>query len=206
MEVSPGTDSEPIGRPPAALSVRRLSPTEFRERLPELIRLYIAAMRYPNQVLGPRLPLWAEHSRREGFACVVAETPEGRAVGLGYGYRGRSGQWWYSEVFRGLGGESERWLEDYFELTELHVQPDAQGAGTGQALLTSLLADRVETLVLLSTPEGTNRAWRLYRRMGFVDVLREYRFTGDPRPFAVLGRPLPLVTPDPDGQQPATAR
>jgi hypothetical protein len=28
--------------------------------------------------------------------------------------------------------------------------------------------------------------------MGFVDVLRDYRFAGDPRPFAILGRPLPL--------------
>ena len=41
----------------------------------------------------------------------------------------------------------------------------------------------------------TTRAWRLYRRVGFVDVLRNYRFNGDPRPFAVLGRPLPLDPP-----------
>jgi hypothetical protein len=46
--------------------------------------------------------------------------------------------------------------------------------------------------VLLSTPEGPSRAWRLYYRMGFTDVLRHYRFTGDPRPFGVLGRVLPL--------------
>ena len=47
--------------------------------------------------------------------------------------------------------------------------------------------------MLLSTPEGENRAWRLYRRLGFTDVLRNYRFTGDPRPFGVLGRDLPLA-------------
>jgi hypothetical protein len=29
--------------------------------------------------------------------------------------------------------------------------------------------------------------------MGFVDVLRHYQFTGDPRPFAVLGRTLPVT-------------
>jgi ribosomal protein S18 acetylase RimI-like enzyme len=46
--------------------------------------------------------------------------------------------------------------------------------------------------VLLSTPEGPSRAWRLYRRVGFQDVLRHYQFAGDPRPFAVLGRTLPL--------------
>ena len=49
--------------------------------------------------------------------------------------------------------------------------------------------------MLLSTPEGENRAWRLYRRLGFTDVLRNYRFTGDPRPFGVLGRDLPLTSP-----------
>ncbi len=149
-------------------------------------------MRYPDQVLGPRLALWAEHSRRDGFACVIAESSAGELLGLGYGYRGEPGQWWYAEVHRGLGENAARWLADYFELTELHVQPQSQGAGTGQAVLSELLTGRTEALVLLSTPEGTNRAWRLYRRLGFVDVLRDYRFTGDPRPFAVLGRPLPL--------------
>jgi ribosomal protein S18 acetylase RimI-like enzyme len=49
--------------------------------------------------------------------------------------------------------------------------------------------------VLLSTPETdgeANRAWRLYRRLGFLDVIRGHHFAGDPRPFAILGRPLPL--------------
>ena len=49
---------------------------------------------------------------------------------------------------------------------------------------------------LLSTPEAdeqTSRAWRLYRRFGFVDVLRDFRFPGDERPFGVLGRDLPLL-------------
>jgi ribosomal protein S18 acetylase RimI-like enzyme len=36
------------------------------------------------------------------------------------------------------------------------------------------------------------RAWLLYRRCGFRDLLRHHRFSSDPRPFAVLGRPLPL--------------
>ena len=48
---------------------------------------------------------------------------------------------------------------------------------------------------MLSTPEtygGSNRAWRLYRRLGFTDIIRGYYFAGDPRPFAILGRSLPL--------------
>jgi ribosomal protein S18 acetylase RimI-like enzyme len=97
-----------------------------------------------------------------------------------------------------VGGEPARlhWLADYFELTELHVLPEAQGAGLGESLLRTLVEGSPSRVVLLSTPEldpdQPARAWRLYRRLGFVDVLRGHRFVGDPRPFAVLGRPLPL--------------
>ena len=63
--------------------------------------------------------------------------------------------------------------------------------------------------MLLSTPEHgaapPGRAWRLYRRLGFRDVLRDHRFTGDSRPFAVLGRELPLP-PDRAPRVPSTDR
>jgi len=106
------------------------------------------------------------------------------------------------EVRRGLGvraGGTPPWLTDYFELTELHVRPDAQARGQGEALLRALLDGADGARVLLSTPEHDplppSRAWRLYRRTGFRDVLRRHRFTGDSRPFAVLGRELPLEPP-----------
>ncbi|GGM11423.1 acetyltransferase [Nakamurella endophytica] len=174
------------------MTLQRLRPADFRARLPELVELYLAAMRYPDGIQSARVALWDEHSRRDGFASVVAVDAAGAAHAVGYGYTGRPGQWWYTEVGRGLGEQGRGWLADFFELTELHVRPDSQGAGLGQAVLTALLSDRSEAAVLLSTPEGTNRAWRLYRRMGFGDLLRDYRFTGDPRPFGVLGRTLPL--------------
>src|SRR5699024_3522561 len=44
-------------------------------------------------------------------------------VGFGYGYRGARGQWWHDEVARGLGTHETAWLANYFELTELHVDP-----------------------------------------------------------------------------------
>jgi ribosomal protein S18 acetylase RimI-like enzyme len=178
---------------PPPLTLRNLDAAGFIARLPELIAVYVAAMRYPDGIAAARSALWSEHSGRNGFACTIAVDEQGRIRGLTYGYTGHPGQWWYSEVQRGLRNPDSPWLVDYFELTELHVRPDSQGAGVGHRLLTTLLADRAERAVLLSTPEGTNRAWRLYRRMGFVDVLRDYRFTGDPRPFGVLGRTLPLA-------------
>ena len=80
-------------------------------------------------------------------------------------------------------------------ITAMVVTPEAQGRGLGEALIRRLLDDRTEKQVLLSTPEingEANRAWRLYRRLGFTDVIRGYHFAGDPRPFAILGRSLPL--------------
>lgn len=146
-----------------------------------------------------------------------AETPGGRPggtgppghqalgeaplLGIAYGYCGSPDQWWQQQVVRGLHRvgvptpDISRLMSDYFELTELHIHPHAQGRGLGEALARRLLAGRPEANVLLSTPEingESNRAWRLYRRLGFADVIRGYHFAGDPRAFAILGRALPL--------------
>jgi len=181
-----------------------LDPATFRRRAPELIDVYLTAMHYPADLAGARAMLWEEHSRRDGFSCVIAKAADDRIRGLAYGYRGAPGQWWYSEVRRGITSAAQQLeLADFFELTELHIHPNWQGHGLGEALLRELARDRPERRMLLSTPEGENRAWRLYRRLGFTDVLRNYRFTGDPRPFGVLGRNLPLGPP-PRAEQPPT--
>ena len=129
------------------------------------------------------------------------ELSDAPLLGVAYGYPGAPGQWWQQQVVLGLqrGGsppqEIARLMTSYFELTELHIHPRAQGRGLGEALARRLLAGRSEQNVLLSTPETdgeSNRAWRLYRRLGFTDVIRGYHFAGDPRPFAILGRALPL--------------
>jgi ribosomal protein S18 acetylase RimI-like enzyme len=122
-------------------------------------------------------------------------------LGVAYGYCGAPDQWWQQQVVQGLqragrsAGEINDLMGSYFELTELHINPPAQGRGLGEALARRLLSGRTEANVLLSTPEingEANRAWRLYRRLGFTDVIRGYHFAGDPRAFAILGRSLPL--------------
>jgi ribosomal protein S18 acetylase RimI-like enzyme len=172
-----------------------LDPAAFRSALRELLEVYVQAMNYPPGTADARAPLWNEHSRRAGFRCVIACGDDGAVLAMAYGYQGRSGQWWYTEVARGLGPSGGWWLDDYFELTELHVRPDCQGRGLGEAVLRLLLEPVTAGHVLLSTPEGENRAWRLYRRVGFTDLLRGFLFTGDSRPFGVLGRSLPLDAP-----------
>jgi ribosomal protein S18 acetylase RimI-like enzyme len=211
----------PVDTTPAPRLVE-LSAADLRAHLDEALAVYVEAMNYPRGTELHRAPMWAEHATRPGWRAIAAFTtphrdtgaPNGDAgasahpgtslVGIAYGYRGAPHQWWHQQVREGLrrSGADRRTTEsilgDYFELTELHVSPRAQGHGTGAALLTALLAGRPEARVLLSTPEvplEDNRAWRLYRRLGFTDVVRHFRFSGDSRPFAVLGRELPLHGP-----------
>jgi ribosomal protein S18 acetylase RimI-like enzyme len=183
--------------PPRVERFVELSADELRARLHEALALYVTAMRYPKGTAEQRAPMWLAHMLRAGWRCCAALDPDERLIGIAYGYRGASGQWWHEQVRRGIVERSgpavaQAWLDDYFELTEVHVRPDSQGRGIGEELLRRLLSGVRAANVLLSTPEGPSRAWTLYGRMGFVDVLRHYRFTGDPRPFGVLGRALPL--------------
>lgn len=175
------------------VSLRVLHPAEFTIRADDLIDIYVAAMRYPPGSAAGRRNLWQEHSWRAGFGCIAAFGADGLPLAFCYGYTGQDGQWWHNEVRRGLTYQAcAEWLDRYVELTELHVRPDCQGRGLGEQVLRRFLDARSERRVLLSTPEGENRAWRLYRRLGFQDVLRQHRFTGDPRPFGILGRRLPI--------------
>ena len=192
-----------------------LSPADMERRLTDALGVYVDAMRYPRGTEDQRASMWLDHTRRAGWKAVAAvEVPDSAEpttatgelaaapiVGVAYGYCGAPDQWWQQQVVAGLhrvGAERSRISElmtSYFELTELHIDPPAQGRGLGEALARRLLAGRAEAHVLLSTPEingEANRAWRLYRRLGFADIIRGYHFAGDPRPFAILGRSLPL--------------
>lgn len=191
-----------------------LSPTEMARRLGDALEVYVTAMRYPPGTENHRAAMWLEHTRRRGWQAVAAveagrpgQTPSPadlsstKLLGVAYGYCGAPDQWWQQQVVLGLqrSGFTEpdiaRLTTDYFELTEVHIVPRAQGRGLGEALVRRLLAGRVEPTVLLSTPEiadEDNRAWRLYRRLGFIDLIRAHHFAGDPRAFAILGRALPL--------------
>ncbi|HEX7322320.1 MAG TPA: GNAT family N-acetyltransferase [Mycobacterium sp.] len=198
-----------------------LSPQEMARRLGDALHVYVNAMHYPPGTAGHRASMWLEHTRRRGWQAVaaldVAEADQASAgsspdapppdlasaplLGVAYGYCGAPDQWWQQQVLLGLKrhrlpeSDVAHLMSNYFELTELHIVPHAQGRGLGEALVRRLLAGRIEASVLLSTPECNgdgNRAWRLYRRLGFTDIIRGHRFAGDPRAFAILGRALPL--------------
>jgi len=168
--------------------ILRLDAGWMRDHLREILEIYGAAMGYPPSVVDARYGHAASHTTRMGFEAVGAFDPAGVLIGFGYGYTTRAGQWWYDQVSDALGRTVTRqWLRDTFELCEFHVRPDQQGVGVGRILLRTLLAGVAHPRVVLSTPDGDTRAFRLYRSEGFLDLLRAHYFPGDTRPFAILG-------------------
>lgn len=173
-------------------------PGDLLHRLDDVINVYGQAMGYSPDLLLSRRSYMASHVHRRDFRAVATLDRDGRLLGFGYGYRSEPGQWWHDQVSSAMRREARAyWLSDCFEVVELHVLPAAQGRGLGANQLRTLLSLTDAATVLLSTPEAderTSRAWRLYRRFGFVDVVRHFLFPGDSRPFAILGRTLPLTT------------
>lgn len=191
----------------------------FRLRLLDAVSLYVEAMGYDPSITDARVRAWARARMEPGWSAVAAVAHPATVdpadalrdtsyplAGVAYCVTGRSTQWWHIQVRAGMA--EARWpisavasvMGDYVELAEIHVDPERQGEGIGEALLMELMRGRREARVLLSTPEvpdEANRAWRLYRRLGFTDVLRHFHFAGDSRPFAVLGAPLPLLADGP---------
>jgi ribosomal protein S18 acetylase RimI-like enzyme len=172
-------------------------PDDLLRRLDDVVAVYGEAMGYRQELLQTRRGYIGAHVRRAGFRAVATLTTDGRLAGFGYGYTSGAGQWWHDQVRSPLTDEARvQWLSDCFEVVELHVRPAAQGHGVGARQLRALLAMADGKTVLLSTPEADeqkSRAWRLYRRFDFVDVLRHFHFPGDERAFAILGRELPVV-------------
>ena len=166
---------------------------QFLTHVDQAMGIYVEAMRYPRHTGTQRAVSARKHAGLDGFACRAAVTDDGALVGFGYGYTTRAGQWWHDLVRRALLREhAESWLDDAFELSELHVLPGYQGSGIGRRVLMELADSLPHAAMLLSTPDSDTRAFRLYRDTGFVDLARNYLFPGDGRPFAVLGARLPL--------------
>ncbi|MCK7676933.1 GNAT family N-acetyltransferase [Corynebacterium sp. CCM 9186] len=190
---------------PVSTVIRPMTPLEFVHHCPELVALYWTAMDLDASGLGghsrqSRVRHWRSLVHNPGFRAICAVTDD-RITGIAYGMDGELRRNWTRAIADGLarsGGRDPRWpeiLSDYFEISELHVLPGMQGKGIGRKLLTALLDDVPQRWALLSTPEvpdEANRAFGLYRALGFTDVIRYFTFFSDPRLFAVLAVELPL--------------
>lgn len=186
---------EVTGLTATAVTIVDLPPEQVRDRLAEAMQIYVEAMGYPAASGSQRGVHMLKHARHADFRCRAALDGRGVMLGFGYGYTSLPGQWWHDLVRRAVERDADFWLGSAFELSELHVRPAAQGQQLGERVLRSLADGLPHRTMLLSTPEGDNRAWRLYRRLGFTDLARNHLFPGDHRPFGVLGAVLPFAAP-----------
>jgi ribosomal protein S18 acetylase RimI-like enzyme len=186
------------------VSHRELGSGEFRSSIRALVAVYAAAMNPPDRTLSGREAIMERHAASPGFSGLVAMA-DGQLAGFTYGFHGETGQWWHDMVAAALatrsgGGVSADghaahrvWLDDSFEIAELHVLPRWQGKGIGRSLLLSVASGRPERTAVLSTADAPTRARRLYRGVGFTDLLTDFRFSGSEPPYAVMGATLPLA-------------
>jgi GNAT superfamily N-acetyltransferase len=196
------------------LILAELDGNQFLANLEACAGVYAAAMNPPEDQLPGRHTIMERHTGYAAFRAIVAiahpaggeppgswqgdsELIVGDLVGFAYGFHGGSGQWWHDLVSRTtaaiLGSRAaDDWFGDSLEIAEVHVIPSYQGQGTGLAMMLRLTAGRPERAAVLSTMDANTRARRLYRGLGFTDLLTSFTFPGTELPYAIMGAPLPL--------------
>ncbi len=152
---------------------------------------------------GP--PGSGETSLVSGTTAAASAGP----AGFAYGFHGSAGQWWYDVVHASLAAErgsgpASWWLGDCFEVAEVHVHPGHQGRGAGRAMMHRLAARLTERTAVLSTPDGHTRAHRLYRSLGFGNLLPALSFPGASSSYAIMGAALPLLSTRPAADRSAS--
>jgi ribosomal protein S18 acetylase RimI-like enzyme len=189
---------------PLPVPLQELSQAAFVAELDALARVYQAAMRPDPALMPGRRSIMQRHASYRGFrALAVTADADGRPgrpgqiVGFSYGFRGADGQWWHDVVVAALAAKAGRalaagWLDDSLEIAEVHVHPDFHRRGIGTSLVLGLAEGRRERTAVLSTQDAESPARRLYRGLGFADLLTGYSFPGSPVPYAVMGAALPL--------------
>jgi ribosomal protein S18 acetylase RimI-like enzyme len=184
---------------PGPALLREITQADFLSELDALLAVYAAAMLPDPAYLPGRLSIMERHAGNPGFrAIAVTAPPASQIVGFSYGFRGSPGQWWHDVVQTGItatagAGMAATWLADTLEVAEVHVRPEYQQRGIGRRLLHTLTAGRTERTAVLSTQDSDSPARRLYRSLGFEDLLTGFSFPGGGPPYAVMGAALPLL-------------
>jgi ribosomal protein S18 acetylase RimI-like enzyme len=183
---------------PATVTITELGRPGFLANLDHQLAIYGAAMGASPEELPSRQVIMERHAGNPGLRSLAAVDDASRQiVGFAYGFRGCPGQWWHDVVWSALAATSgldaaHDWLDDTVEIAEVHVRPEYQARGIGRRLVQGLAADRGERTALLSTRDAESRARRLYRSLGFRDLLTGFVFPGGGPPYAVMGAVLPL--------------
>ena len=178
-----------------------LNSRQFLSQIDTYLAIYADAMDADPSTLPGRRELMRRHAACPQFRALVTRaadgTGRGPVVGFAYGFHGQRGQWWYDAVWNALAGSvgvgaAATWMADCLEVAEVHVYKRHQRAGIGTRMLMTLASGRAERTAVLSTPDRDTTARRLYRRLGFSELLTGYNFPGGSPPYIVMGAELPL--------------
>jgi ribosomal protein S18 acetylase RimI-like enzyme len=203
-------------------ALEELDAAAFGRHLDELTEVYAEAMGVPDLQLPGRRSVMEGHVVNPAFRAIVVTSPDdagrpdagrhdaGRQiVAFSYGFHGDRGQWWHDLVRSALTvrsgpGAAAAWLDDSFEVAEVHVRPRFQQRGIGRQMLHRLTGGLAERTAVLSTMDSESPARRLYRSLGFTDLLTQYQFAGVAESYAVMGAALLLLTArSPAGRPPS---
>ncbi|GHC89121.1 GNAT family N-acetyltransferase [Streptomyces flavofungini] len=173
-----------------------IGPVDLAARVDDALRVQALAFGLSDDEIAVRRQIVLRHLTHPGARALGATTRDGRLVGFVYGMPNDRAHWWSTVVepyLRGWGLEG--WLEDSFVITELHVRPGYQNRGLGRALITTITDAAAEPRSILSAIDTESPARALYRSLGYTDLARNVLFPSAPKPYAVMGAPLPLRRP-----------
>ncbi len=176
------------------VEIARLSAASLAPLADQLVPVYHAAFAEPPyrrdaaQTRAFAGSLTGHMLRRDFRCCLAHESATGAITGFTYGYSGEPGQWWHDIVAAAMGQATvETWLMGSFEFVELAVMPAAQGRGIGGRLHDALLEGLANRTAVLSTIQQETAALQLYRKRGWVELVRDLAFPGVAEPYLVMG-------------------
>ncbi|GKQ36854.1 GNAT family N-acetyltransferase [Streptomyces sp. A012304] len=170
-----------------------IGPLDLPAHVDEALAVQAVAFGLGPDEVAVRRQIVIRHMTYAGARALGAWTAQGRLAGFVYGMPNDRTHWWSTVVEPYLrAGGNDHWLDDSFVITELHVHPAYQNRGAGRALITSITDDATEPRSILSAIDTESPARALYRSLGYQDLARNVLFPSAPRPYAVMGAPLPL--------------
>ncbi|WMX44789.1 GNAT family N-acetyltransferase [Streptomyces roseicoloratus] len=170
-----------------------IAPVNLAARVDEALAVQAVAFGLDAAEVAVRRHIVLRHLLSPGARAYGATTPDGRLAGFVYGMPNDRSHWWSTVVEPYLRAEGNaEWLDGSFVITELHVHPDFQGRGVGRELITTITDGSELPRSILSAIDTESPARGLYRSLGYTDLARRVHFPSAPRPYAVMGAPLPL--------------
>ncbi|MFF0727272.1 GNAT family N-acetyltransferase [Streptomyces sp. NPDC004134] len=171
-----------------------VGPLDLAARVDDALAVQAVAFGLTDDEIAVRRHVVLRHLTNTGARALGATTAAGRLAGFVYGMPNNRVYWWSTVVQPYLRAAGEdRWLDDAFVITELHVHPAFQQRGIGRELITRITDSADEPRSLLSAIDVESPARHLYRQLGYRDLARRVVFPGAPSPYVVMGAELPLL-------------